>query len=120
MKRILVTGSRDWHSFKAVKVALEDAAAGERIVVIHGGCPTGADSYAGAVARDHGWRVEINHADWKRYGHGAGPLRNADMVRAGADLCLAFIRNNSDGASGCARLAEDAGIPVIRLFEASP
>jgi hypothetical protein len=33
----------------------------------------------------------------------------------GADLCLAFIRNHSRGASMCADLAEQAGIRTIRI-----
>jgi hypothetical protein len=36
------------------------------------------------------------------------------MVNTRPDLCVAFIVDQSPGASGCARLAEEAGIPTLR------
>ncbi len=62
-----------------------------------------------------GATVEVHPADWERHGKAAGVIRNRVMVDKGADLCLAFIRNQSRGASHCAGLAEDSGIATRRF-----
>jgi YspA, cpYpsA-related SLOG family len=108
--RILVTGSRDWNLLTCLATVLQIVAADSGVLIVHGACPTGADALADAWAREHGIPVERHPADWGRYGKAAGPRRNAEMVAAGANACLAFIRNESRGASHCAALAEAAGI----------
>ena len=49
-------------------------------------------------------------------GCAAGFQRNAEMVAAGATVCLAFIRAGSGGASHTAALAEAADIPTHRYL----
>lgn len=119
--RILVTGSRDFDdsdliAFQLGWAAGEGAREGRRVTVIHGACPTGADAMADRLARDHGFTVEPHPADWRGHGKAAGPIRNRGMVQAGADVCLAFIKDGSHGATGCADMAERAGIPVRRFL----
>jgi hypothetical protein len=126
--RVLVTGSRDWTDHHTVTHNLTYIL---RIMgpltLVHGACPTGADAIAAEWAdihRESGVVPDPHPADWGTYGPSAGPLRNAHMVSLGATLCLAFIGpctkpfcrreqpHGSHGASGCAKLAEDAGITV--------
>lgn len=121
--RILVTGSRSWQDRQAVWDALDEVVAahpGEPVTVVHGGAQ-GADTIAEhwvncAGTRHPGVRVrqECHVPNWGLNGRGAGPLRNQRMVDLGADLCLAWIRNGSRGASHCAAAAERAGIPTTR------
>ena len=121
--RILVTGSRDWTDGEAIRVALILAWADagypslNRVTVVHGGA-RGADAIAEALARRQGFATECHPAAWDTRGRAAGVIRNSEMVNAGADVCLAFIRNRSRGATHCADLAEKAGIPT-RRFEVS-
>lgn len=137
--RVLVTGSRDWadedlirHQLTRTWLTVEGS-----FVVVHGACPTGADWMASDWVAN---MLEAEMGDVREEAHpakdhptedfgpwpGAGPRRNAHMVRLGADACLAFIGpctsprcrrtdpHPSHGASGCADLAEAAGIPVRR------
>ena len=109
---MLVTGSRTWTDETAIAAALRqhwDGAA----VLVSGACPRGADAIAERLWTTWGGQVERHPADWAS-GRDAGMRRNAAMVTAGADICLAFIRDHSPGASHTARLAEHAGIPVRR------
>lgn len=116
--RILVTGSRDWTDRQTVWDALAPIAralpADQDLVLVHGGCPTGADAMCDEWARGFGAVIEVHPANWAKHGRAAGPIRNAEMVNAGADLALAFIKNGSRGASHTASLAEAAGIPTKR------
>lgn len=116
-KRILVTGSRDWTDVAEIRRALE-AEWEPGAVLVHGAC-RGADVMAADLWLDlHGPHTQEPHpADWNRYGRRAGFVRNAEMVEAGADVCLAFIRAESRGATMCADLAERAGIPTLRFTE---
>jgi hypothetical protein len=127
--RILVTGSRDWTDRDSVWSALSRHASVVGVTVVHGDRPTGADAFAQRWT-EHQPDVtpEAHPADWEAHGRAAGPLRNKEMVSLGADLCLAFIgdcssprcniggKHPSHGASGCADLAETAGIPTVRHY----
>ena len=130
--RVLVTGSRDWSDREAIasELAAVVGASGTGVTLVHGACPTGADAIADEVWARAGLPVERHPADWSR-GRKAGPERNAAMVALGADLCLAFIGDctsprctrpdghPSHGATGCAALAEAAGIPTRRIVPAT-
>lgn len=127
---ILVTGSRVYAEpgrmatgrkliGDALAQAVRDAVA-DAVVVRHG-CCRGADMIADEWARAMqrlGRNVEIDGkpADWDRYGKAAGFIRNAQMVTAGADTCLAFPVGTSPGTRDCITRAQEAGIPV-RIYE---
>lgn len=126
--RILVTGSRDWTDrgrlTSELGCAITEALKGDRwypdIVIVHGDCKTGADAMAARLAKAYRYRTEPHPADWRPDGvldRSAGFRRNAEMVALGADLCLAFIKDDSAGASHCARMAEQAGIPTRRFTD---
>lgn len=131
--RVLVTGSRDWDDGTAIYRALHvevvekfwlrgydsegnfvDWIKPDDFVLVHGDCPTGADMISDEWCISRFFVAERHPADWKKFGKPAGFIRNKEMVERGADLCLAFIKNNSRGASMTADLAEKAGIKTLR------
>lgn len=116
--RILVTGSRDWEDASAIRLVLANYARRGGFATLISGHARGADQIAETIWENWGLAVERHPADWTQFGKRAGFVRNAEMVNLGADVCLAFIRNGSKGATHTADLAERAGIQTIR-YEAT-
>lgn len=114
--RVLVTGSRTWQRVDVIRAHLRERQLlhGD-LVVVHGHCPRGADAIAHSLCAEWGWQSEPHPADWSTFGRRAGFVRNQAMVDLGADVCLAFIRDGSAGATHTAAAAEKAGIPTVRV-----
>jgi hypothetical protein len=102
-------------------------------VLVHGDAPKG-DRHAAYLWRQLGGEVEPWPAKWaecswdcphathrkvnragQEYCPGAGMRRNAAMVESAPDLVLVFVdpKSKTQGASHCAGLAIDAGIPTL-------
>lgn len=110
MTTLLITGGRDYCEYldvngfplqildsrgRATGVKTKEAAMDERralgfaldfawgwskpTMLVHGGA-RGADRWAGIWADKRGYKCEVVHADWKRHGKGAGPIRNQAML----------------------------------------
>ncbi|PVB46375.1 DUF2493 domain-containing protein [Mycobacteroides abscessus] len=134
MRRVLITGSRNWSDRRVIHSALfeelmVDTGQPEDVTVIHGAA-SGADSLAAWVASSLGMTTEAHPAQWDRpcepqcfhkprmkngkpYCPLAGHLRNQHMVDLGADVCHAFPLLDSRGTWDCVRRAEKAGIRVV-------
>lgn len=136
--RVGVTGSRNWTDEVVISRALTAAAArairvirvgSTRLVVVHGtakGADTLADEWVRRWSDSSALQVtaERHPANWAHHHGQAGYLRNAAMIRRGAALWLAFLMpcdkpgcdrpqpHDSHGATHCAEVAADAGIPL--------
>src|SRR5438552_2418595 len=97
--RLLMCGSRDWTDKKAIAYCLHqmEVEYGGVTTVIEGEAP-GADTLSREAAMYRGIPVERYPADWKRYGKGAGPIRNLQMLREGKpDVVIAFHEDIGSG-----------------------
>lgn len=113
--RVLVTGGRDFSNPGLLITALEQETDGaERVTIMTGACPTGADYYAGQWAHRNKDIVTLEEypADWSSHGKAAGPIRNQKMVDKMPDICVAFPTGGR-GTAHCIGAARKAGIPVV-------
>lgn len=119
IKRVMVTGSRDWDVPGIIFNALWDLAEEQadekgrvRLTLIHGDC-RGADKTAANAAFAIGcFDVEAYPAEWRNYGKAAGFIRNKVMLETKPDIVLAFQKNGSRGTQHVIDRAKEMGIPV--------
>lgn len=113
-QRVLVCGSRDAKprgraaaAVRAVLGALQPSC------VVHGAAP-GVDQVADEWAWWHEVPAETFPADWS-LGFKGGPLRNEEMAKSGASLCLA-IHHGTRGTADMVRRARAHGIVTCEVW----
>lgn len=111
--RILVTGDRFSYCYAMAAGVLRRLV--ERyesdIMIVHGDA-TGVDESFGTATKGLGVTVEPYPTDWYRLGKRAVPIRNGEVISAGAGFCIVahhFLMNGK-GTKGCDRQETDAGI----------
>jgi hypothetical protein len=143
--RILMTGSRNWTDRQTASDALNASLAllGSGIpgsTLVHGAAK-GADALLAEESQKIGMTPEAHPAQWNQHTDAcpawdranascklAGFRRNTEMIRSGADLCLAFPTHGyvlapgesrtetSRGTWNCAEEAKKAGIPTLVVW----
>ncbi len=134
MKKILVTGGREYGKTKGEREALWHTLRDQvephdkyfgYVVIIHGGCKRrvildgyyqyiGADYLAGEWAKLCGYRCEEYPADWEEYGKAAGPIRNQQMIDEGKPD-LAIVCPGGKGTADMVARLKKAGIPIVEV-----
>lgn len=122
--RILVCGGRDFADRDLLFAALDaitprtepDEHGNDMpkdVTIIHGKCPTGADSFADDWAVVNWCGLETFKADWDRHKRAAGPIRNSLMLKDGKpDFVLAF-----PGGRGTDDMVSKARKASVQVYE---
>lgn len=116
MKTIIICGDRngDYNYFyskiKDVLIKYKD------YMLINGGCK-GIDSYSTQIAKELNIPVKIYYADWKKYGKGAGPIRNREMLKENPEIVIAFHQdiNNSKGTLDMLNISKKNNIKTLLI-----
>jgi hypothetical protein len=106
--KVAVIGSRSFADYGLLCRTLD--AIPELSTVVSGGAP-GADSLGERYADERGLATQIHRPDWRRYGRGAGKVRNRTIVDA-SDLVVAFWDGSSAGTKHALDYARTRGTPV--------
>lgn len=120
--KVVITGSRKLKDRWLFDVVIEGlytrlTSENEALELAHGGCPSGADSFA------ESWKSVVAvtrfDAEWGRYGKAAGPIRNKKMLAEfQPNLVLAFFQSGAKntGTTHCAREARAMGLRVVEVW----
>lgn len=111
---LIVCGGRDYPNGVRIYDTLDRiASARGKPAALRHGSARGADMWGESWARCRGVPAVRYPADWRKYGPAAGPIRNAAMLAAGADLVVAFPGGR--GTEDMVRRAKAAGVPVVEV-----
>lgn len=118
IRKIIVTGSRDWSDITSVVETLKIY--DKSTILVHGNC-RGADIICAVVGETLGFEIRPYPADWDTHGKPAGIIRNQLMIDTEnktdepIDLCIAFHDEieNSKGTKDCVSRALKANITIL-------
>ena len=118
MFRLVITGSRNWNDKNVILKELLEIKDfyKEDVVLVSGHNPRGADAICEEIADIFNWSIETYPPEWRdengNFIKSAAFKRNSKMLADGADACLAFHKNNSEGTAHAVKTAQKLGIPT--------
>ena len=118
MFRLVITGSRSWNDKNVIvkELLVIKKKFGKDVVLVSGHNPKGADALCEEVADAFNWSIETYPPEWRdengNFVKSAAFKRNSKMLADGADACLAFHKNNSEGTAHAVKTAQKLGIPT--------
>lgn len=111
--RMIVAGGRDFLDEKLLTSTLDGLREDFVEIEIVSGHASGADRMAEAYAKQLGIPLKVFPADWKKYGRGAGPVRNREMlayIQESNPVVTAFWDGQSKGTKNMIEQARKAGV----------
>ena len=116
--RIVITGDRAWACDELAIAVVQRLITryGRDIVVVHGGS-VGVDESFNIACKNLGIAVEVRMANSGQTGTPTIGTRNRELIKPGADLCIAVHRSvgTSQRTKDCVRQAIQAGIPTFLI-----
>ena len=118
MFRLVITGSRNWNDKNVIvkELLVIKKKFGKDVVLVSGHNSKGADALCEEVADAFNWSIETYPPEWRdengNFVKSAAFKRNSKMLADGADACLAFHKNNSEGTAHAIKTAQKLGIPT--------
>jgi hypothetical protein len=110
---IIVAASRRWTRKDRVWLILDSYMPR---TVVEGNCRTGGDLHTRQWCEMRGLHSKSYTADWRRFGDGAGPIRNGRMLRDWMHFpdvrLIAFPMAGGSGTQDCMRQALELGMIV--------
>lgn len=114
--KILVCGGRDYDDQDFVSQVLDMIHEDYPITCVVHGDAKGADSFGQAWAKASGVEEKPYPADWGKWKHAAGSIRNAEMLRDNPDIELVVVFPGKHGTCDMRDKAERAKIEVLLAY----
>jgi len=117
--RVLVCGARDYTNESKINEELDALFKAYGPFILIEGEAKGADTLAKRWGNTHlpSMNMLPFPAQWSRFGRGAGPIRNIQMLEQGKpDLVLAFGGKKGTGTNHMVRIAKKAGV-IVREYD---
>lgn len=108
--RTIICGGRRHYLTSADFNWLDEIRATLPITSVISGGAAGVDTGGEIFARTRNIPLTVCHADWKRWGGAAGPIRNQEMAEI-ADAVITFP--GGTGTADMVRRAKDKGLRII-------
>jgi len=105
MKKIGIVGSRRRNTTRDLEATRKifNEAYEDGDILVSGGCPKGGDRFCEVFAEELGLTIEneklvVHEAEWKRYGRGAGMIRNT-YIADDSDILIACVAEDRTGGT---------------------